>query len=475
MAEEKNNAPPDILTNDKTLEQLLTTEAISWATIHGVIMMDDTERTTTIHAPIGLLPAPIPKTSFDSMVAIAPLFNLLVDRISRDAKFINDTLSSAASSDEFTKNLLNIYNTARNEDGPTQPICLGLNRSDYMLQGSTGVPLQVELNTIAASFGCLSARVTQLHKYLIARHLSEHYKMENLPDNNAIVGLSSAIATAAKLYNKTNKCIVMIIPENERNAPDQRLIEYELWETHRLPMLRRTLAEINENAKLDSDKNLLLEEYNVAVVYFRAGYSPVHYKEERKEWDGLLKLNQSTSILCPSVGYHLAGCKKVQQALSAEGCVEGFMGDDDGKKLRAFFAGLWGLEKNDELTTTVIAKAIASPDDYVVKPQREGGGNNVWGEDLKKFLSSASVKERSAYILMERIKPGNFDAVLLREGKSKAGKCENEIGIYAAYIGDGQKEYLNQQIGHLVRTKFEGTDEGGVCSGFACLNSPLLV
>jgi hypothetical protein len=46
--------------------------------------------------------------------------------------------------------------------------------------------------------------------------------------------------------------------------------------------------------------------------------------------------------------------------------------------------------------------------------------------------------------------------------------------MYSVFVGNGSKQ-LNEPAGHLLRTKFLGTDEGGVASGFACLSSPLLV
>lgn len=58
----------------------------------------------------------------------------------------------------------------------------------------------------------------------------------------------------------------------------------------------------------------------IAVVYFRAGYSPADYVG-RKEWDARLKLERSTAIKSPSIGYHLVGTKKVQQVLAKEGQV----------------------------------------------------------------------------------------------------------------------------------------------------------
>ena len=49
---------------------------------------------------------------------------------------------------------------------------------------------------------------------------------------------------------------------------------------------------------------------------------------------------------------------------------------------------------------------MANPEKYVLKPQREGGGNNVYGEDIKPFLEKIRhSEERNAYILMDRIHP----------------------------------------------------------------------
>ena len=43
---------------------------------------------------------------------------------------------------------------------------------------------------------------------------------------------------------------------------------------------------------------------------------------------------------------------------------------------------------------------------FVLKPQREGGGNNVYGADIREALQRMRhSRERAAYILMERIVP----------------------------------------------------------------------
>jgi glutathione synthase len=56
----------------------------------------------------------------------------------------------------------------------------------------------------------------------------------------------------------------------------------------------------------------------VAVIYFRCGYHPDQYPTER-EWDARLMMERSLAIKCPSIQYHLAGTKKIQQELARPG------------------------------------------------------------------------------------------------------------------------------------------------------------
>ena len=49
---------------------------------------------------------------------------------------------------------------------------------------------------------------------------------------------------------------------------------------------------------------------------------------------------------------------------------------------------------------------MRNPQNFVLKPQREGGGNNYYGDEIQKILTEIKdKKERTAYILMNRIRP----------------------------------------------------------------------
>ena len=59
--------------------------------------------------------------------------------------------------------------------------------------------------------------------------------------------------------------------------------------------------------------------------------------------------------------------------------------------------------------------AIQDPCRFVMKPQREGGGNNVFDEEIATALTSLrGSPERNAYILMDRIRPLRFHNYIVK-------------------------------------------------------------
>lgn len=60
-------------------------------------------------------------------------------------------------------------------------------------------------------------------------------------------------------------------------------------------------------------------------------------------------------------------------------------------------------------TQAIIAQAREDPGSFVLKPQREGGGNNLYGEQLAQRLADS--KGLGAFILMQRIRPPQLPCV----------------------------------------------------------------
>lgn len=299
-----------------------------------------------------------------------------------------------------------MYTALREAGPPAQPVALGLHRSDYMVDDSQEDKkakeprlLQVELNTIASSFGCLAAGTAGLHRFLLERYFASAAEADDeegrdgalaflgsylkahpgiaaagpgsdpaaaaqclaaLPANPTLEALPAAIAAAHAHYggNKRGAAVVVfVVQPGERNLFDQRFLELALWEQHKVPVVRLTLEQVRCGARCwwmrmdciasgcvnctagpqrpppptprgqtnqpttsqirarcslqPASSALLLDGRRaVSVVYFRAGYTPADFPTER-EWEARLLVERSAAVKCPTLGYQLAGTKKV--------------------------------------------------------------------------------------------------------------------------------------------------------------------
>jgi glutathione synthase len=127
------------------------------------------------------------------------------------------------------------------------------------------------------------------------------------------------------------------------------MLEFKLWIDHGIPVVRISLTKASTEITVGEEGALKLGGKEIAVVYYRAGYAPTDYPDgdDGIEWDARLKLENSRAAKCPSLGYHLAGTKKVQQELARPGILERFFPKPEEKemveKMRAAFAGLYSL------------------------------------------------------------------------------------------------------------------------------------
>lgn len=296
-------------------------------------------------------------------------------------------------------------------------------------------------------------------------------------------------------------------------------------------MLRATFNQLGQNGAAQltgSDRRLTIalpgqtSSQEISVVYFRAGYSPTDYPDA-SQWATRLLLERSLAIKCPTVALQLAGAKKVQQVLCEPKLLETLLQgtsiqQHEIDQLRGSFMDMYPLDSVSEMGKRGLELAQTKSEDFVMKPQREGGGNNIYRDDIGPALkemdardaakrvsttsagaagkSGEAVKEREGYILMRLIRPpqgtgnyllraglgrtepsdassilapdviselGAFGAVLFQEAEANAGAAK---GVEIAYEKSG---------GHLLRTKARESDEGGVAVGYSVIDSPVLV
>jgi hypothetical protein len=254
--------------NSAEFKQMIK-RAVAWCGVNG-LMYTDGDLTWT-PAPIAMIPNTFPKSAFTYSKDLQTALNELVDKISRDREFILGQLSSVAESDEFILNLIKIYQQVP-EDTLLNGLQFGILRSDYMVDEIGSAPLQIEINTIASSFGCLSQKVEKFQRAVLLRNQNslelEHLIREvtgatevilslnaqsmhdSMVENESIKKLAAGIATAHTTFKKIkavdNPSVLFIVQPGERNVADQRLLEMALWESHQIPVEFRTLYELRK-------------------------------------------------------------------------------------------------------------------------------------------------------------------------------------------------------------------------------------
>ena len=139
--------------------------------------------------------------------------------------------------------------------------------------------------------------------------------------------------------------ILFLIEDVTYNICDQKFHEFKIREMcPDVFVVRKTLTQLADCAILTQDKRLMVDGVEVGVIYMRCGYHPDQYPTER-EWEVRLMMERSIAIKSPSIHYHLAGTKKVQQELAKPGQVERFLGDKiQIDAVREIFTGLYSLD-----------------------------------------------------------------------------------------------------------------------------------
>ncbi|XP_053706270.1 glutathione synthetase-like [Synchiropus splendidus] len=467
--------PEEVLQNSELMKDLAEV-AKDMALLKGVLMRiqespNGSELVT--YAPFTLFPTPLPKALYHQAVAVQPLFNTLVDKISQDSHFLQEALASTIAVDEFTARLFRIHQQVL-EEGRAQSIFLGINRSDYMVDrkadGSTSLK-QIEINTIAASFGGLSSATPEIHRHVL-RVAGRIQDSQRVMDNNPAKGLAKGIIKAWELYGAEKAVVLFVVEEKQRNIFDQRFVENEIW-ARNIPVIRRRFGQVSKTGLLDKDRRLFVEGKEVAVLYFRNGYDPENYSSEQ-DWEARLMMERSRAVKCPDISTQLVGTKKVQQVLAKPGVLERFLPEQPQavEQIRATFAGLYTLDPGPEGDRTV-QMALESPDRFVLKPQREGGGNNIYGSEICATLQNS--EDRMAYILMDKLHPAPTNNCLLRrDAPVKMSSCVPELGVFGVYVRQVNDLVMNQCAGHLLRSKSTEHSDGGVVAGVAVLDNPLL-
>lgn len=247
-------------------------------------------------------------------------------------------------------------------------------------------------------------------------------------------------------------------------------------------------SEVLQYTRLTEERELLFQPpwlpskdpIEISVVYLRAGYQADEYN--LTGWEARLQLEKSAAIKCPSILSHLTTFKKVQQALTLPGALERFLSKTEAAAIRETFVPMYSLDKSDAgLYARSQARDRECSAKYILKPSLEGGGNNVYGDEIPDFLAAIPESQWSRYILMERINPPISSNLLMSSAGICGGDVVSELGVlgcclWKANPSKGHCELLHNSVsGWTFKTKRAEIDEMSVVKGYGCFDTPRLV
>lgn len=467
-------------------------DARDYSLLNGLVLRyDELSNDNCVgHIPFTLFPSPFPRRLYQECLDIQPLVNNLMLAIANDRSFMNEVLQPVARVDDFTRKLLDINDKVQHE-GLAQTMISCISRADYMLHRSTEKPdgklevRQVEVNAIASAMSAHSFTMKSLQDYLTSKYDYNKPDDSIFPSNNALDLVSGGLIDAFEAYGKSSAYILLVNEERSMNFSDQTIIELRVKKLRPdIKIIRKSFISLPAVLKLGPNKELLLEETKeIGLIYFRYCYDPSNYNFD-EAWDLRLLMERSRAIKCPSINFHLSGAKKFQQVLHNQERLERFLNADQAKRLAKVFCKFWSIGSSNDAQFNEL---INGANKLVLKPQREGGGHNIFGPDIKPFVQMiADTEERSQYILMEYIDgPREKNWLLLHNDDPrldvlKLRSCDqivSELGIFGSILADAKTSVIttNKSAGYLVRSKRYGVNEGGVASGYAGLSNLLLV
>ncbi|XP_065899343.1 glutathione synthetase-like [Dysidea avara] len=456
----------------------LSQDATDRAVEYGVILKKETsEETSTVQQkvmqlfPITLWPSVFPKKHYKFLLQVQMDYNLLVDKLSGDVLLMG-SLQRIIHHDDFVRRLVEIYNKVSLTK--QQPISIAIQRCDYLLHiehseeadsSNRVVPKLVEMNTFAPAFAAITENVANVHKVLQVKYQDGDFKEQyrgQILDPDAISMVCRAMAIAWKEYGQPKAAILMVINENESNIFELGKFELKMAIEYRIKVLRHTFGEIDNVATINNDNRLIVNDTEIAIVYYRSGYHPNLFPTE-KQWSAYLMLEQSQAVKCPPISHHLCTLKRIQQVFSNPNVLESFFNDPTMlERIKSTLVGLYPLDEGPE-GDEVIEMALRNPEKFVLKTQREATAKCYLDEDedlKEKLIQIRKMESRVTYTLMDRINyPTQEYAMVDNDSKHQLLQTCPEIGIFGVFVRNGETMLMNSSAGYSVRHISPNMDE----------------
>ncbi|EJW01934.1 hypothetical protein EDEG_03602 [Edhazardia aedis USNM 41457] len=211
---------------------------------------------------------------------------------------------------------------------------------------------------------------------------------------------------------------------------------------------------LNDKKTIDIEFDMYYNNIRVFFVYYRWYYNYEHYTEEDIILRALIECSSAVSL--PSVELQILGLKIFQIRFKNEHYLLKFLSQEDAKTLLPFFGDYYKYTK--EFVNKENKK------DYVLKTLNEGGGNNLYDDEILKFDG-----DPNRVFFMKKINGISHQNTFVNDIFQR--NVVPEIGVMGWLVAKDDVILYNENAGYICRSKDVSSNECGVSCGFGALDS----
>ena len=421
--------------------------------------------------PIALAKSRVPVSLYEKARATNKVQNHLWMLMSYDSKFILETCEELEHNDDFVKRFTDMVR--RTQGNPLESnLKLAISRNDYIASGESFY--QVEFNLIASGMG----PITQRHFKALDRIndlFQDKPRFEVMKEDPEVSDSEKFLARAMKASHDAYgvpDAIIVLVCGTEKNAFDQFSPSKHLSKEG-IRFVRYSFQDLRVLLTVDpGSRRAKILGSEVALFYLRDGFMPHQYDEE--DWAVREKIESSISVKCPDASLQLINMKYFQYVINKSETWKRFgFSEEDYLESRRTFCSIFSF-KDFENSKEKMMDFIVDNGGYqmfVLKPQREGGANNLFGEEIREAILKMEEKELGSYILMQKIIAKSYTNIHCDWKCLRVRSTIDEIGYFHFNLWKNGKIIDEGMGGSLVRSKMSQSNEGGVSSGYAVVNS----
>lgn len=143
-------------------------------------------------------------------------------------------------------------------------------------------------------------------------------------------------------------------------------------------------------------------------------------------------LANSNTTCIPDLTYEILNMKRIQCELSKPEVMRKYLNEEEAHILQRSMTQVKELSTlSEQEYNSLLISVKQNPEQWILKPNREGGGNNMFGASLIPVLESLSIEERKGYILHEKIDSKFYDNYSINSDQILTKiKCDYELGKF---------------------------------------------